>query len=533
MLTYGPRRRSFRGLAACAAGLAALVSCSEKATPEVAPSATSEQGALVEPSAPAPTPAPVDRSPIPVTERKERLALHATKYEKEVMVDEYRVMWMEDHPLAVHPLRNGMAASYAGYVYWLSDHRLVSAGSIFPEEAYTFTSITGSWPKEVYALVDFDSWKSPGFQRSAPVKETQHMTLDAKGWRPWSGGAGRKVVSWRNGSMLALQSHGLNVAIGDEKVPRQTPPSDVAACKGAAVEVEVEDLDAFSTGEAFVIGKRCSTGAYAVERWTAVGSESILEALPDAPSSAKRAFLSAAAPDRAYAVLTTGERVYAARWDGKAFRKVELAAEGDVRAIWATGDGAVFLLLRTKAATPKAGMTELLRVTAGAEVARSAPFAASPASRVWAADADTAYVGSYGSLLSTKPGLSFVPPEKPADAPKPAKTATAPAAPPPSTFPPYTDACTTPLVFLYDVSDKAPPGYDFPTTRKALSSFSKVGDLSLLEFVHGSLRRLGVKVPSGAVGKELVDHVRETMPDERPVLVCLDPKDGVRSIKVP
>ena len=52
-------------------------------------------------------------------------------------------------------------------------------------------------------------------------------------------------------------------------------------------------------------------------------------------------------------------------------------------------------------------MVELVRVLPSGEVSHSAAFALSPSVRVWAADAQTAYVTTYASILSTKPGLVF------------------------------------------------------------------------------------------------------------------------------
>ena len=77
----------------------------------------------------------------------------------------------------------------------------------------------------------------------------------------------------------------------------------------------------------------------------------------------------ASAPDRLHVVLSTGDKVYAARWEGHAFRKLELDEQGDVRAIWSAADGALFFVLEGKANTPKKGKAELIRVP--------------PLSRVW------------------------------------------------------------------------------------------------------------------------------------------------------
>jgi hypothetical protein len=50
--------------------------------------------------------------------------------------------------------------------------------------------------------------------------------------------------------------------------------------------------------------------------------------------------------------------------------------------------------------------------------------------------------------------------------------------------------------------------------------------------VHEAQRKLGVKVPSAEIGREVVAHVVANMKDEHPELVCFDPKESVRSIKI-
>ncbi|NUP13926.1 MAG: hypothetical protein HOW73_48445 [Polyangiaceae bacterium] len=91
--------------------------------------------------------------------------------------------------------------------------------------------------------------------------------------------------------------------------------------------------------------------------------------------------------------------------------------------------------------------------------------------------------------------------------------------------------CKTPFVFLYDVSYKSEPNYTFPTTRKALATFPDIDKLQLVDFVEGG-RRLGLVVPSKEVGEAVIAHVKGSMKDEDPRLVCYAPaKPRVVSIK--
>lgn len=87
----------------------------------------------------------------------------------------------------------------------------------------------------------------------------------------------------------------------------------------------------------------------------------------------------------------------------------------------------------------------------------------------------------------------------------------------------FRDGCATPFVHLYNVSYTAEPGYTFPTTRKALSSFADVEKVTLVEYREGA-RRLGLAVPSKEVGLAAIAHVKATMKDEAPKLLCYQPK---------
>jgi hypothetical protein len=91
-------------------------------------------------------------------------------------------------------------------------------------------------------------------------------------------------------------------------------------------------------------------------------------------------------------------------------------------------------------------------------------------------------------------------------------------------------ACATPFVFLYDVSPKSEPTFTFPTTRKALSTFDKLDRIGLVEFDENG-RRLGITVPDKAVGEAVMAHVVANMKDEKPRLICYQPK-APRTIKL-
>jgi hypothetical protein len=91
------------------------------------------------------------------------------------------------------------------------------------------------------------------------------------------------------------------------------------------------------------------------------------------------------------------------------------------------------------------------------------------------------------------------------------------------------NGCKTPFVYLYDVSWKNDAKYTYPSTRKALSTFPAVADVTLMEYWEGR-RSLGVKVKTKEQGEAVVAHIRANMKGEYPELTCYDPKRNVRVI---
>ncbi|HVK66151.1 MAG TPA: hypothetical protein VM694_16825 [Polyangium sp.] len=87
----------------------------------------------------------------------------------------------------------------------------------------------------------------------------------------------------------------------------------------------------------------------------------------------------------------------------------------------------------------------------------------------------------------------------------------------------FEDGCPTPFVYLYDVAPQNAPDFTFPTTQKALSTFEGAADLGLVEFFEGT-RRLGITVKSKEQGEAVVAHLKATMKDEDPRLLCYAPK---------
>ena len=84
-------------------------------------------------------------------------------------------------------------------------------------------------------------------------------------------------------------------------------------------------------------------------------------------------------------------------------------------------------------------------------------------------------------------------------------------------------SCAAPFVYLHEVSGSTPDNYDFPKTRKALSTFPEVAAVTLIEARDDGSRHVGVKVTSAAQGEALIAHLRGSMKDEDPRLTCYYP----------
>jgi hypothetical protein len=85
--------------------------------------------------------------------------------------------------------------------------------------------------------------------------------------------------------------------------------------------------------------------------------------------------------------------------------------------------------------------------------------------------------------------------------------------------------CTTPFVYLYDVSWRNENKFTFPSTRKALATFPDVAKIKLMEYNDYWGRRLGVQVESEAQAEAVIKHIKATMKDELPEFVCYAPQN--------
>jgi hypothetical protein len=86
------------------------------------------------------------------------------------------------------------------------------------------------------------------------------------------------------------------------------------------------------------------------------------------------------------------------------------------------------------------------------------------------------------------------------------------------------EQCKTPFVYLYKVSSLNNRKFTFPTTRKALSSFPQVDQLKLVEFNQFSEWQLGLIVSDKAQAEAVVAHLKTTMKEEKPKVLCFAPE---------
>ena len=523
-----------------AASLAAA--CSEKASVE----------ADVVPSGPAaavsgtPTAKPekvIDRSPIAVKVDGDLVRLHVAAYRP--FGDDRSLGAQASRGFRVHPFRDRMVVTQAGNVYLAQEGKLrldpkaittePVPGETAPLGAYEIRRMEGSWPETLVVEAHFESFMGP---RQFSSREVRYLRAGGK-WKA-DKSLPSAVAAWSNDSLLALSPTGLEIVAGTPSgaLPKLASATELSVCAGSATILQPDALATTPTGEVFVLGRRCDTQAYAVERFATGQTTGTLEDLPDAPKERGSMELVAGSATSVFAIVSTPTMApYVARFDGDAFRLIKLPDPGRVDAAWAPPDGSLFLLTRSD---QKNAASLLVRFRPDGTVTRFVAPQGRPLADLWAADAETAFTAwsnDYGNasiLYSTKPEvLMGTPPPEVTEEGSPAASSSA--APPPEMaslpLPPWTEACTTPFVFLYDVSPKAPPRFDFPATRKAVATFDKASEVKLVEFVYEKKRKLGARVPSADVGRALMKHVVENMADEKPELVCYEPAEGLREIE--
>lgn len=504
-----------------------------------APSAATSAGSLdpshsVGPSESAEAPA-LDRSPLEPRAAKGKL--HVAAYQKGP--EGFAFGAQASRHFKVFPFPDRMIVTLAGQVYELDGAKLTLSPKAPTTEkvegatpvlgAYQIERLEGQWPDELWVTAEFNSFMGP--------RQSSNRTVDYRrtaGKWTTEKSLPVNVRPWTPGVFLGFVGDELRVVAGDAKAPRRAPAPNTSGRCAKGHLVIPHDLVALPSGHVFLLGAHCATHAFVVESWRPGSEEStVTEVVAD--TSALGVTLTghhlAAATDRAVfvALSTHGAPFALFRGDARGFRRVQTRDEGRVVGLHATPDGAVFAALDGGRRAPSA----LVSLTAN-DTSTSYRYGLDRSVRLgglWASDAETAYVAvddRYGDdaiLLSTREVSLLGSP--PADLWKDAPPAPAALG---EVFPAFDDRCTTPFVYLYDVAATTPKNFDFPKTRKALTSFSGGEGLTLLDFEHAGKRRLGVPVGSPSVGADLVRHVRAEMPEDDPRLVCFAAPEGARKV---
>ncbi len=446
----------------------------------------------------------------------------------------------------VHPFRDRMLVTLAGQMYTVDGDKLQLDPKAVTTEAvpgntpvlgaYEVTSLEGSYPDTLFVEAEFQTFLGARQDNSRTVRYAR-----ADGAWKVQEHIPTSVRTWKAGTLLGVVNGKVAVVGGAATAPTPRMGDGSEGCPASAPMLNVRDIDTLPSGEIYATGLRCGDETFVLERYPADGGPSTVEAFPSPPAGErfkKITRIRAGGPRSVFAVAEVAPDIRVARFDGRALRPVEMHDRGRVTDAWATADGALFLLIR---AEDPGLLSVLVRIQKDGTYTRFVPPQKVYALTLWASDANTAYVAqdSFMARASVLYGtgttvLLGTPPKEvtePEPTPPPAASASAAPAPAPEmAFPEFTDACTTPLVFLYDVSASAPPKFDFPTTRKALSSFPSLKEIKLFDFVFAGKRRLGAHVPNAEVGKALVAHIQATMKDEAPKLVCFDPVQELREI---
>ena len=521
---------SLRHFACSVVVVVAAVGC-KRDTPRPDPG----PAAVVDDTKRAPAPVVDESGPVKTTRDPNVRAMHTVAFRPL----EWAGLGPQREPaFRIHPFHDRMIVTQAGYAFVEEGGALKLDLKVFPGSeiagAESVASLSGAWPDRLWGEASFHHFAGA---RQFSMSDGGFRRVAGK-WQPVPKARPARVVL-RGDSAIGAVGGQLMLADGPGPSPAQKS-ADVARCPGATAAVSSLALASSPSGVLVSVGPGCARDTHFIEHWPAGATSSTVIALPGAgaPARADRPLVAVASDKAAFVAIGRETKSYLARFDGVTAREIELP-DGSLRAMWATPDGTLWVL----GGAPTA--SKLHRLGVDSAWATFAPPDLSPAHvapyrTLWARDAETAFLATGASgpkgmaaiVVSTKPGalLGEVPRDlaeffgKRVDA-VPAPVASAA----PASFEPFVEGCNTPFVTLFDVVPSSPPDFGFPATNKALRAFAKASEIKLVEYRHGGKRKLGVIVPSREVGDALIAHVKATMKDESPVLVCHAPS-SVREI---
>ncbi|MFO0617870.1 MAG: hypothetical protein U0414_35090 [Polyangiaceae bacterium] len=206
---------------------------------------------------------------------------------------------------------------------------------------------------------------------------------------------------------------------------------------------------------------------------------------------------------------------FPARVDGQSIaERYEYAPDG---ALWAVIDGRLY-----RVATDGTRMEPVVlpssgdAATGGELTAVDVRFTPNGDAVVSAEDANAHYL-----LLPTKRA-----PAKPIVAPEPKNKVAF------GDVTPANASCTKPFVVLYGMTKVAPDDYDFPLTRKALKGKLQYKDTRFWVTRDAGQRFLIARVATVQLGRDLVKDISASVKDSKPQLLCGDPAETIRELKI-
>lgn len=428
------------------------------------------------------------------------------------------------------------------------------------------------------------SYQEPIMNRFA--MDSDDWMKASSGWLPGQVEANKAaaptVVAWSEGRNLGLFDGQLRVVDGPNAATPKLAPAP-QGCTGTT-RLAATDLAALKTGEVYAAGIECGVpGRFAIESFAAGDTAGVFTRLPELEGVDKdaRLFVRARSADEIVAVVASAKAQYVLRLEEGAWRANVLPAlEGaPVRNLSLSPDGSVWLLLRDvpgsaadlalqPVTTKNYAVLRLDRHGGWAKAALDVRNGAAPIlTSVTGLDAEHAIVAGgllddgggsaligadgkrYHGLIFDAPALRLAVKDwavlwsTGAADPFPPEAQPAPNAPPgprvdavdpddaPETMKPYKEGCKAPFVFLFQLSELAPPDYPYPATRDAMKDAPIAKRVTFVEYGERGARRFGARVKDKSDGDALIAQLKKASKGMAPQLMCFEPDRVLRTLE--
>ncbi|HVR19659.1 MAG TPA: hypothetical protein VMS65_08185 [Polyangiaceae bacterium] len=443
----------------------------------------------------------------------------------------------------------GFVATPWGIVYALVGDEVVHDPFLqrgFSEDPmFSLQAIAGSWPDAAWLSTTHPAgrsgftklWRWDGKRWVNRQSTTESRFID--GIKPWTGG--RQLAVDQAGMMFDVR---FVVISGDKNVavPAFTKRKDVQSfCHN---ELRVQAFDTLPSGEVVAAGQGCDDEAadvIGVARWAPGATRAAIDTLPGSETrnpnvSVHLVGMALRSPTDITVAGQKDERVgeesnestYLAHFDGTRWREVTAKMPGVIETFGTTSDRTLVATNTRGELYMGAALDTLDALALPAELYKEpgvVPAVLSVWSRargdVWA----IVQMIDEKSLMPSRYSRSFLLHTRPATKPLPTheefeqkERALRLPGPP-------LESCTTPFVLLYTLGKKAPPDYDYPSTRAALKGHKEfaVEGVEFIEFERMGKRFFGARIPDFTLGKKLATLVKDKVPGSTPELVCHDP----------